>query len=236
MSPPTPCVLPPCELLCLVCHSTLCVPLSHVSPHPGWSLCCFWWWKLKLRSATLLLCKQRTRTFPLHPLGQGNGASSGFMGCSLPQLPARPCHINFYPTGDLDDLSLTVQNGSRHSPPAVFSPGDLSPISGEHSSSLSSSCPFTPRMASSVDVLVSICVVFAMSFVPASFILVLIDERVTRAKHLQCMGGLPPTLYWLGNFLWDMVRRLPGGVGTLPSLATASSGPFWSGTCLGWHH
>ncbi|KAK2086827.1 Phospholipid-transporting ATPase abca7 [Saguinus oedipus] len=65
-------------------------------------------------------------------------------------------------------------------------------------------------MASSVDVLVSICVVFAMSFVPASFTLVLIEERVTRAKHLQLMGGLPPTLYWLGNFLWDMVRGLLG--------------------------
>ncbi|XP_044233893.3 phospholipid-transporting ATPase ABCA7 [Ursus arctos] len=63
-------------------------------------------------------------------------------------------------------------------------------------------------MASSVDVLVSICVVFAMSFVPASFTLVLIEERVTRAKHLQFMGGLPPTLYWLGNFLWDMCNYL----------------------------
>ncbi|XP_059015165.1 phospholipid-transporting ATPase ABCA7 isoform X7 [Mustela lutreola] len=64
------------------------------------------------------------------------------------------------------------------------------------------------RMASSVDVLVSICVVFAMSFVPASFTLILIEERITRAKHLQFMGGLPPTLYWLGNFLWDMCNYL----------------------------
>uniref|UniRef100_A0A8C0YTU6 ABC transporter domain-containing protein n=1 Tax=Canis lupus familiaris TaxID=9615 RepID=A0A8C0YTU6_CANLF len=63
-------------------------------------------------------------------------------------------------------------------------------------------------MASSVDVLVSICVVFAMSFVPASFTLVLIEERVTRAKHLQFMGGLPLTLYWLSNFLWDMCNYL----------------------------
>ncbi|XP_070128404.1 phospholipid-transporting ATPase ABCA7 isoform X1 [Equus caballus] len=63
-------------------------------------------------------------------------------------------------------------------------------------------------MASSVDVLVSICVVFAMSFVPASFTLVLIEERVTGAKHLQFMGGLPPTLYWLSNFLWDMCNYL----------------------------
>ncbi|EHB16945.1 ATP-binding cassette sub-family A member 7 [Heterocephalus glaber] len=63
-------------------------------------------------------------------------------------------------------------------------------------------------MASSVDVLISICVVFAMSFVPASFILVLIEERVSRAKHLQLIGGLSPTLYWLGNFLWDMCNYL----------------------------
>lgn len=62
----------------------------------------------------------------------------------------------------------------------------------------------------------SICVVFAMSFVPASFTLILIEERVTRAKHLQLVGGLPPTLYWLGNFLWDMVRGLPGSGGLLP--------------------
>nr|KAF6400151.1 ATP binding cassette subfamily A member 7 [Rousettus aegyptiacus] len=68
-------------------------------------------------------------------------------------------------------------------------------------------------MASSVDVLVSICVVFAMSFVPASFTLVLIEERVTRAKHLQLMGGLPVTLYWLGTFLWDMCNYLvPAGI------------------------
>ncbi|KAM4888021.1 phospholipid-transporting ATPase ABCA7 [Thomomys bottae] len=63
-------------------------------------------------------------------------------------------------------------------------------------------------MASSVDLLVAICVIFAMSFVPASFTLVLIEERVTRAKHLQLLGGLSPTLYWLGNFLWDMCNCL----------------------------
>ncbi|XP_021059994.1 ATP-binding cassette sub-family A member 7 isoform X1 [Mus pahari] len=63
-------------------------------------------------------------------------------------------------------------------------------------------------IASSVDVLVSICVVFAMSFVPASFTLVLIEERITRAKHLQLVSGLPQTLYWLGNFLWDMCNYL----------------------------
>lgn len=61
------------------------------------------------------------------------------------------------------------------------------------------------RMTTSVDVLVSICVIFAMSFVPASFILFLIEERVSKAKHLQFVSGVKPILYWLANFTWDMV-------------------------------
>lgn len=61
------------------------------------------------------------------------------------------------------------------------------------------------RMATSVDVLVSICVIFAMSFVPASFVLFLIEERVSKAKHLQFVSGVKPVLYWLTNFTWDMV-------------------------------
>ncbi|XP_042650742.1 phospholipid-transporting ATPase ABCA7 isoform X2 [Tyto alba] len=59
-------------------------------------------------------------------------------------------------------------------------------------------------MATSVDVLVSICVIFAMSFVPASFVLFLIEERVSKAKHLQFVSGMKPITYWLGNFAWDM--------------------------------
>uniref|UniRef100_A0A3Q3W3E5 P-type phospholipid transporter n=1 Tax=Mola mola TaxID=94237 RepID=A0A3Q3W3E5_MOLML len=61
-------------------------------------------------------------------------------------------------------------------------------------------------MTTSVDVLVSICVMFAMSFVPASFVLFLIEERVSKAKHLQFVSGVKPILYWLANFTWDMLN------------------------------
>ncbi|XP_034439364.1 phospholipid-transporting ATPase ABCA1 isoform X2 [Hippoglossus hippoglossus] len=61
-------------------------------------------------------------------------------------------------------------------------------------------------MTTSVDVLVSICVIFAMSFVPASFVLFLIEERVSKAKHLQFVSGVKPILYWLANFSWDMLN------------------------------
>ncbi|XP_029935000.1 retinal-specific phospholipid-transporting ATPase ABCA4a isoform X2 [Myripristis murdjan] len=61
-------------------------------------------------------------------------------------------------------------------------------------------------LSTSVDAVVAICVIFAMSFVPASFVLYLIQERVTQAKHLQFVSGVSPLVYWLANFLWDMAN------------------------------
>ncbi|KAM3857848.1 phospholipid-transporting ATPase ABCA1 [Diretmus argenteus] len=60
----------------------------------------------------------------------------------------------------------------------------------------------------STDVVVSICVIFAMSFIPASFVLFLIQERVNKAKHLQFVSGVNPTIYWLANFAWDMCNYI----------------------------
>ncbi|XP_017165744.1 ATP-binding cassette sub-family A member 1 isoform X4 [Poecilia reticulata] len=60
----------------------------------------------------------------------------------------------------------------------------------------------------STDVVVSICVIFAMSFIPASFVLFLIQERVSKAKHLQFVSGVNPTVYWLTNFVWDMCNYI----------------------------
>ncbi|XP_029888453.1 retinal-specific phospholipid-transporting ATPase ABCA4 isoform X4 [Aquila chrysaetos chrysaetos] len=61
-------------------------------------------------------------------------------------------------------------------------------------------------LTTSVDAVVAICVIFAMSFIPASFVLYLIQERVTKAKHLQFVSGVSPAVYWLTNFLWDIVN------------------------------
>ncbi|KAF0872871.1 ABCA4 protein, partial [Crocuta crocuta] len=61
-------------------------------------------------------------------------------------------------------------------------------------------------LTTSVDAVVAICVIFAMSFVPASFVLYLIQERVNKAKHLQFVSGVSPVTYWLTNFLWDILN------------------------------
>uniref|UniRef100_A0A8C8CT99 P-type phospholipid transporter n=1 Tax=Oncorhynchus tshawytscha TaxID=74940 RepID=A0A8C8CT99_ONCTS len=62
--------------------------------------------------------------------------------------------------------------------------------------------------ATSTDVVVSICVIFAMSFIPASFVLFLIQERVSKAKHLQFVSGVNPTVYWVANFAWDICNYI----------------------------
>jgi len=59
------------------------------------------------------------------------------------------------------------------------------------------------------DVLIAIFIIAAMSFVPASFVVFLVYERSIKAKHLQFVSGLNPVMYWLANYVWDMVCSLP---------------------------
>lgn len=53
---------------------------------------------------------------------------------------------------------------------------------------------------------IAIFIIVAMSFVPASFVVFLVAEKSTKAKHLQFVSGCNPVIYWLANYVWDMVR------------------------------
>ena len=59
-----------------------------------------------------------------------------------------------------------------------------------------------------VDLLVSINVMIALSFIPASFVLFLVQERVSKSKHLQFVSGVQPTAYWLSSYCWDSINFL----------------------------
>lgn len=58
------------------------------------------------------------------------------------------------------------------------------------------------------DVVIAIFIIVAMSFVPASFVVFLVAEKSSKAKHLQFVSGCDPVVYWLANYVWDMVRLL----------------------------
>uniref|UniRef100_H2YX25 ABC transporter domain-containing protein n=1 Tax=Ciona savignyi TaxID=51511 RepID=H2YX25_CIOSA len=59
---------------------------------------------------------------------------------------------------------------------------------------------------SATDTIISISVIFALAFVPASFVLFLIEEKVSKAKHLQFVSGVNQFIYWIANFTWDMLN------------------------------
>ncbi|CAG2250054.1 ABCA1 [Mytilus edulis] len=57
-----------------------------------------------------------------------------------------------------------------------------------------------------IDLIMAICLIFSMSYIAASFILVLIEERSSDFKHLQFVSGVNPCIYWLSNFFMDMIK------------------------------
>ncbi|CAL8135403.1 unnamed protein product [Orchesella dallaii] len=54
------------------------------------------------------------------------------------------------------------------------------------------------------EVLISIFIIVAMSFVPASFALFVVYERYTRSSHLQLLSGVHPMTYLTANYIWDV--------------------------------
>jgi len=61
------------------------------------------------------------------------------------------------------------------------------------------------RRASGIDALIAISVIFALSQIPASFIVFLVEERQSGSRHLQFVSGVKPAIFWLVNYCWDMV-------------------------------
>lgn len=57
-----------------------------------------------------------------------------------------------------------------------------------------------------LSVLNAVGVIFSMSFVPASFVIFLVEERSSKAKHLQFVSGVKPVTFWVASYTWDMVR------------------------------
>uniref|UniRef100_A0A6Q2Y3N6 P-type phospholipid transporter n=1 Tax=Esox lucius TaxID=8010 RepID=A0A6Q2Y3N6_ESOLU len=130
--------------------------------------------------------------------------------------PSRPCfQVWFYNKAWHAIVSfINVANNAilRGNLPAGRNPRDYGISTSSHPLNLTkgqlSYQEVAILAATSTDVVVSICVIFAMSFIPASFVLFLIQERVSKAKHLQFVSGVNPTVYWVANFAWDICNYI----------------------------
>ncbi|XP_030852679.1 phospholipid-transporting ATPase ABCA1 isoform X2 [Strongylocentrotus purpuratus] len=88
------------------------------------------------------------------------------------------------------------------------------------------------RSKSSVNLAVAMFVMFALAFVPASFVVFLISERTSKAKHLQMVSGINPTVYWISNFCWDMVNYMIPAILTVTIFLAFRMTAFTSGDSL----
>lgn len=50
--------------------------------------------------------------------------------------------------------------------------------------------------------------VFGMAFLSSSFVLFLIKERATKAKHIQFVSGVQPLTFWASTFCWDLINYM----------------------------
>lgn len=62
---------------------------------------------------------------------------------------------------------------------------------------------------------VALFLIFATGFLMASFALFPVGERVNKAKHIQFVSGVNAPIYWLGNYMWDLLMLLPAAVGVV---------------------
>lgn len=58
------------------------------------------------------------------------------------------------------------------------------------------------------DLFVAIFVITAMAFVPASFLVYLVQDKKSKSKHVQLVSGLHPIVFWMGNYVWDLINYM----------------------------
>ena len=58
------------------------------------------------------------------------------------------------------------------------------------------------------NIILAIWVIIALSFVPASFVVYLVEERNSKSKHLQYVSGVTPTIFWISAFIWDLTAYM----------------------------
>lgn len=66
---------------------------------------------------------------------------------------------------------------------------------------------------------IALNVVYGMSFLVSSFVLFLIRESSSKAKHSQFISGVDVVVFWTSTFLWDMISYLIPCIGILIAFA-----------------
>lgn len=62
---------------------------------------------------------------------------------------------------------------------------------------------------------IAFSILFGMAPLASSFLIFLVKEKESKAKHIQFVSGVDPASYWLSGYLWDFANFLLPSVGCL---------------------
>ncbi len=81
--------------------------------------------------------------------------------------------------------------------------------------------------------IVSNNVLFGQSFLTATFVVFIIKERTSKAKHIQFVSGVHVGTYWMSTYLWDFINYLIPATLQLALFAILDFEPFVADSNLG---
>lgn len=68
--------------------------------------------------------------------------------------------------------------------------------------------PLTAKQSLEIKIMLSVLaglfILIPFCYVPATFIVFLVRERVSKSKHLQLVSGVNMSAYWIATYLWDL--------------------------------
>ena len=117
--------------------------------------------------------------------------------------------------GNIRNLTIWFKNRGPHAMPTYLNLATNALIGAEHAAlageaaphrsvtTVSHPFPKTQSMLAdefsrqTTDLTVAVFVIIAMSFVPASFVVYIVEERVVKSKHLQLVSSVSRVQYWL---------------------------------------
>uniref|UniRef100_A0A8D8SAH2 ATP-binding cassette sub-family A member 1 n=1 Tax=Cacopsylla melanoneura TaxID=428564 RepID=A0A8D8SAH2_9HEMI len=153
----------------------------------------------------------RTSLVDTIPYDPGTAQNSVSNGSSSPPLDVVNDNVKVWFNNKAWISSISFMNAInnvilRASLPANVSREDYGIVAINHPMNLTAKqMALETLKKAGTSILVAVTVLFAMSFVPASFLVFLIEEKVSNSKHLQLVSGVNKLVYWLQVYSWDFM-------------------------------
>ena len=117
---------------------------------------------------------------------------------------------------DLHSKTSVLHNSSSPHAVAVFNQAHMENLykqcvggsSEIRLTSVNHPLPLTAKQSLEIKVMLSVVAglfsLIPFCYIPATFLVFVVKERISKSKHLQLVSGVDMSAYWIATYLWDM--------------------------------